>query len=157
MNTQPQAQRHRSTADLAVLDVRLADRGHLVKKRGKGAEVSEKCPWNLGLQFQRGLSDGDWDLEERATKKSGRAEAVSVYKGPVPAATMAIPASTEWHMGIFSFKKAHEPADRKTAVSTDATASGLVPPPAAEMTPERVEPPRATPHATVGSGPRDDP
>ena len=32
------------------------------------------------------------DLEERATKKSGRAEAVSVYKGPVPAATMAIPA-----------------------------------------------------------------
>ena len=26
-------------------------------------------------------------------------------------------------MGIFSFKKAHEPADRKTAVSTDATAS----------------------------------
>ena len=48
-------------------------------------------------------------------------------------------------MGIFSFKKAHEPADRKTAVSTDATASGLVPPPAAGMTPERVEPPRAIP------------
>ena len=84
VNTQPQAQRHRSTADLAVLDVRLADQGHLVKKRGKGAEVSEKCPWNLGLQFQRGLSDGDWDLEERATKKSGRAEAVSVYKPGFP-------------------------------------------------------------------------
>ena len=49
------------------------------------------------------------------------------------------------YLGIFSFKKAHEPADRKTAVSTDATASGLVPPPAAEMTPERVEPPRAIP------------
>ena len=49
-------------------------------------------PRNLGLQFQRGLSDGDWDLEERATKKSGRAEAVSVHKGPVPAATMEIPA-----------------------------------------------------------------
>ena len=46
-------------------------------------------------------------------------------------------------MGIFSFKKAHEPADRKTAVSTDATASGLVPPPAADMTPPRMEPPRA--------------
>ena len=86
VNTQQQAQRHRSTADLAVLDVRLADQGHLVKKRGKGAEVSEKCPWNLGLQFQRGLSDGDWDLEERATKKSGRAEAVSVYKESVPPA-----------------------------------------------------------------------
>ena len=32
-------------------------------------------------------------------------------------------------MGIFSFKKAHEPADRKTAVSIDATASGRVRPP----------------------------
>ena len=48
-------------------------------------------------------------------------------------------------MGIFSFKKAHEPADGKTAVSTDATASGPVSPPPAEMTPPRVEPPRAIP------------
>ena len=61
-------------------------------------------------------------------------------------------------MGIFSFKKAHEPADRKTAVSTDATASGLVPPPAAEMTPERGGAATRDPaDATVGSGPRDDP
>ena len=48
-------------------------------------------------------------------------------------------------MGIFSFKTPAEPADRKTPVSTDATASGPVPPPAAEMTPPRVEPPRAIP------------
>ncbi len=50
-------------------------------------------------------------------------------------------------MGIFSFNTPHEPADRKTPVSTDATASGPVPPPAAEMTPPRVEPPRAQPPA----------
>ena len=48
-------------------------------------------------------------------------------------------------MSIFSFNTPPEPADRKTPVSTDATASGPVPPPAAEMTPPRVEPPRAIP------------
>ena len=53
-------------------------------------------------------------------------------------------------MGIFSFKKAHEPADRKTAVSTDATASGLVPPPAAEMTPTQPSAPApATTHDPI--------
>ena len=31
-------------------------------------------------------------------------------------------------MGIFSFNTPPEPADRKTPVSTDATASGPVPP-----------------------------
>ncbi len=28
----------------------------------------------LGLQFQRGLSEGDWELEERVTKESCGAE-----------------------------------------------------------------------------------
>ena len=51
-------------------------------------------------------------------------------------------------MGIFNFfnfSTPLEPADRKTPVSADATASGPVPPPAPEWTPPRVEPPRAIP------------
>ncbi len=54
VNTQSQAQRHRSTADLAVLDVRLADRGHLVKKRGKGAECRKNAPGIVGSSFNAG-------------------------------------------------------------------------------------------------------
>ena len=48
-------------------------------------------------------------------------------------------------MGIFNFNTPPEPADRKTSVSTDATASGPVPPPAADMTPPRAEPPHTIP------------
>ena len=48
-------------------------------------------------------------------------------------------------MGIFNFNTPPEPADPKTPVSTDAVASEGVPPPAAEMTPPRVEPPPAIP------------
>ena len=48
-------------------------------------------------------------------------------------------------MGIFNFNTPPEPADPTTPVSTDAAASEGVPPPAAEMTPPRVEPPPAIP------------
>ncbi len=48
-------------------------------------------------------------------------------------------------MSIFNFNTPPEPADPKTPVSTDAAASEGVPPPAAEMTPPRVEPPPAIP------------
>ena len=44
-------------------------------------------------------------------------------------------------MGIFNFKTTPAPADRHAPVSTEATAAA--PSPAAEMTPARVEPPRA--------------
>ena len=44
------------------------------------------------LQFQRGLGDGGWEPEERATKRSGRTGRVSVYKGANPTAKMEIPA-----------------------------------------------------------------
>ena len=45
----------------------------------------------MGLQFQRGLSDGDWELEERVTKKSCGAGRRSVYTVLIQAATMEIP------------------------------------------------------------------
>ena len=48
-------------------------------------------------------------------------------------------------MGIFNFNTPPEPADPKTPVASDAAASEGVPPPAAEMTPPRVEPPPAIP------------
>ena len=46
----------------------------------------------MGLQFQRGLSDGDWELDERVTKKSFGAGRRSVYKVLIQAAKMEIPA-----------------------------------------------------------------
>ena len=45
----------------------------------------------MGLQFQRGLSDGDWELEERVTKKSCGAGRRSVYTVLIQAAKMEIP------------------------------------------------------------------
>ena len=45
----------------------------------------------MGLQFQRGLSDGDWELEERVTKKSCGAGRRSVYKVLIQAAKMEVP------------------------------------------------------------------
>ena len=46
-------------------------------------------------------------------------------------------------MGIFNFNTPPEPDDPKTPVATDATASEAVLPPAADMTPPRVDPPGA--------------
>jgi FeS assembly SUF system protein len=46
-------------------------------------------------------------------------------------------------VGIFNFNSPPEPDTRKTPGSTDTTLSAPVQPPAAEMTPARVEPPRA--------------
>ena len=54
-------------------------------------------------------------------------------------------------MGIFNFNTPPEPAEPKTPVSTDATASDGVPPPVAAMTPPRVEPPPAIPPPPVPS------
>ena len=48
-------------------------------------------------------------------------------------------------MGIFNFNSPPEPTEPKTPGSTDAAASAGVRPPAAEMTPPRVEPPLAIP------------
>ena len=45
----------------------------------------------MGLQFQRGLSGGDWELEERVTKKSCGAGRRSVYTVLIQAAKMEIP------------------------------------------------------------------
>lgn len=60
----------------------------------KGKVEIGNSSWYMGLQFQRGLSGADWELEERATKKFGRAESVSLYKGAdliIRAAKMEIP------------------------------------------------------------------
>ena len=47
-------------------------------------------------------------------------------------------------MGIFNLNTPPTPVDRKTPVSTETRTSDAVPSPATEMTPARVEPPRAT-------------
>jgi FeS assembly SUF system protein len=46
-------------------------------------------------------------------------------------------------MGIFNLRTPPEPGDRKPSVSPVATASEPPPEPAVEMTPQRVDPPRA--------------
>ena len=52
----------------------------------------------MGLQFQRGLSDGDWELEERVTKKSCGAGRRSVYTVLIQAAKMEIPGTRPGQM-----------------------------------------------------------
>ena len=57
--------------------------------------VAQRCRKNAlesWAPVPTGTERRDCDLEERAAKKSGCAEAVSVYKGPVSAANMEIPA-----------------------------------------------------------------
>ena len=61
------------------------------RRNGAGRRGVGKRPGNMGLQFQRGLSDGDWELEERVTKKSCGAGRRSVYKVLIQAAKMEIP------------------------------------------------------------------
>ena len=53
----------------------------------------------MGLQFQRGLSDRDWELEERVTKKSCGAGRRSVYKVLIQAAKMEIPVKERFARG----------------------------------------------------------
>ena len=77
-----------------------ADRRNQAKKRRTGVEVSKKGPWNLTLQFQRGLRDGDWELEERATKMSCGAGRVSVYNGADPMAKTEISAERFDPVGV---------------------------------------------------------
>ena len=68
-------------------------------------------------------------------------------------------------MGIFNLRTPPEPADRKPSVAPAATASEPPPEPTIEMTPQRVDPPRAimpseptapapvTPHDPIDSDP----
>ena len=65
----------------------------------------------MGLQFPRGLSDGDWELEERVTKKSCGAGRRSVYTVLIQAAKMEIPASTAFRNYGDVFSVRPEPFD----------------------------------------------
>ena len=56
----------------------------------QGCRGVGKRPWNLGLQFQRGLSNGDWELEERTTKVQLLAGRCWCNVAPVRAAKMEV-------------------------------------------------------------------